>query len=67
MTAARTGGRVNLSAGVGEFKRLRGGIGETEYSAVYAQHLPRRSRRALEQLSFVTRRIGVPIMRYLRL
>jgi len=67
MTAARTGGRVNLSAGVGEFKRLRGGIGETEYSAVYAQHLPRRLRRALEQLSFVTRRIGVPIMRYLRL
>jgi hypothetical protein len=67
MSAARSGRRVNLSAGVGEFKRLRGGAGEIEYSAVYARHLPPRSRRALGRLSFVTRRLGVPIMRYFRL
>lgn len=67
MRAAQTGQRVNLSAGVAEFKRLRGGIGEIEYSAVYARHLPRRARRALDSLSLVTRRLGVPIMRHLRL
>jgi hypothetical protein len=52
---------------VGEFKRLRGGIGEIEYSAVYARHLPARTRRALHTLSLVTRRLGVPIMRRFRL
>lgn len=67
MTAASTGRCVNLSAGVGEFKRLRGGLGEIEYSAVYARHLPRRSRRALECLGIAARRVGVPIMRHFRL
>lgn len=67
MRAAQTKLRVNLSAGVGQFKRLRGGIGEIEYSAVYARHLSRRARRALHWLSLATRHLGVPIMRRLRL
>ena len=60
--AARTGQRVNLSAGAAGFKRLRGGIAEIEYSAVFARHLPRNRQRSIAALSWLTRRIGVPIM-----
>ncbi|MGO1072984.1 hypothetical protein [Lysobacter sp. CA199] len=61
--ALASGEAINFSAGAAEFKRLRGGEPSIEYSAVYARHLPRTTRRALSTLSAITRRIGVPIMR----
>jgi len=61
--AARSHRRINLSAGAAQFKRLRGGVGTMEYSAVFARHLPRGRRRALAVLSTLTSRIGEPIMR----
>ena len=65
--AARTGHRVNLSAGAAEFKRLRGGVGTMEYSAVYAGHLPKGRQRALDVLTTLATRIGAPIMRHFEL
>jgi hypothetical protein len=61
--AAELNCRINLSAGAAGFKRLRGGVGAIEFSAVYARHLPRHRRRALNLLAGVTRHIGEPIMR----
>lgn len=61
--AAETHQRVNLSAGAAKFKRLRGGIPEIEFSAVFVRHLPVTSRRVVAALSVLTRRIGEPIMR----
>ena len=61
--AARLRQRINLSAGAARFKRLRGGIGTMEYSAVYVRHLPKNRRRAVAVLGALTRRIGEPIMR----
>ena len=62
-SAALTRRRINLSAGAAEFKRLRGGVGTIEFSAVYARHLPKFRQRSLSALSFLARRIGEPIMR----
>ena len=59
--------RLNFSAGAAGFKRLRGGIPSIEYSAVYARHLPRRTRITIDALSSATRRIGVPLLRRYRL
>lgn len=61
--AIEGGETINFSAGAAGFKRLRGGEPSIEYSAVYARHLPARTRRALSALSALTRRAGVPIMR----
>ena len=61
--AARYRQRINLSAGAARFKRLRGGVGTMEYSAVYVRHLPRNRRRAVAVLGALTRHIGEPIMR----
>lgn len=61
--AIEGGETINFSAGAAGFKRLRGGEPSIEYSAVYARHLPARTRRALAALSALTRRVGVPIMR----
>lgn len=61
--ARRRGHRINLSAGAGRFKALRGGVAAIEYSAVYARHLPLRRRAALTLLAAATRWIGVPLMR----
>jgi hypothetical protein len=56
------GGRLNFSAGAAGFKRLRGGVPAIEYSAVYARHLPRKTRNAIGVLSLATRRVGAPLL-----
>jgi len=61
--AALRGCRINLSAGAAHFKRLRGGLGTIEYSAVYVAHLPRHRQRAIHVLSTLAHRIGEPCMR----
>lgn len=61
------GWRLNFSAGAAGFKRLRGGVASVEYSAVYARHLPRRTRAAVDALSTLTCRIGTPLLRRFRL
>lgn len=62
-SAARAGYRINLSAGAAEFKRLRGGVGTMEYSAVYVRHLPKARRAAIKLLAFLAKRVGEPIMK----
>lgn len=61
------GWRLNFSAGAAHFKRLRGGVPSIEYSAVYARHLPRRTRLAVDALSTLTCRLGTPLLRRFRL
>jgi hypothetical protein len=61
------GWRLNFSAGAAGFKRLRGGMASIEYSAVYARHLPRRTRLAVAALSAATCRVGVRLLRRYRL
>jgi len=61
------GWKLNFSAGAADFKRLRGGVASIEYSAVFARHLPGRTRLAVTALSSATCRIGVPLLRKYRL
>jgi hypothetical protein len=61
--AIETGQRLNLSAGAPEFKRLRGGRAEIEYSAVYSRHLPRSRRVGVQALGGAARQVGEPFMR----
>lgn len=61
--AARSGARINLSAGAASFKRLRGGVASVEYSAVYSRHLPRKRRRAISLLAGIAEKLGAPILR----
>jgi hypothetical protein len=65
--AKKKGVKVNLSAGAAHFKRLRGGKPAIEYSAVMANHLPARTRKAISLLSWITTSIGVPIMERFKL
>ncbi len=65
--AADAGKRVNLSAGAAQFKRLRGGVGAIEYSAVLVSHLPKQRQRAVRVLRALTERVGVPLMRRFKL
>ncbi|HUG71861.1 MAG TPA: GNAT family N-acetyltransferase [Steroidobacteraceae bacterium] len=60
--AARTGRRINLSAGAAGFKRLRGGIGTMEYSAVQVRHLRRRRRLPAQALALLARHVGQPLL-----
>lgn len=55
-------GTLNLSAGAAEFKRLRGGIAAIEYSAFYTRELPMHRRLVFYILSWLTCRIGKPLM-----
>lgn len=57
--AMATGATVNLSAGAAHFKRLRGGKPAIEYSAVFARHLPARTRHTISLLRLLTTSIGV--------
>jgi len=65
--AMRDNLNVNLSAGAAQFKRLRGGQPEIEYSAVLANHLPAPHRIALASLRALTTMLGVPLMRKFKL
>jgi hypothetical protein len=62
-TAARSGRRINLSAGAAEFKRLRGGVASMEYSAVFVRHLPKARRAAIQVLAGLAKGIGEPLMK----
>lgn len=54
---------LNLSAGAASFKRLRGGQGELEYSAVYCRHLPMRQRAAWTALVTLLEQVGARVLR----
>ena len=53
---------VHFSAGVGRFKRLRGGVPAVEYNAVYDAHLPPARRRPWSLLKWLLDRIAIPII-----
>ncbi len=57
----------NMSAGVADFKRMRGGQPEIEYSLVYVDHLPRQRQRVWRVLGRLLHAVGVPIMKKLKL
>ena len=65
--AARRRGLLNMSAGAADFKRMRGGQPEIEYSLVLVNHLPRERQRAWRVLGRILHAVGVPIMRKLKL
>jgi hypothetical protein len=52
----------NISAGAAAFKRLRRAQPVIEYTAVYANHLPRRKQRALHAMERLLTGIGVPLL-----
>ena len=55
------GATVHLSAGVGSFKRIRGGLPALEYNAVYDAHLPAWRRRPWALLQLIADRLAVPV------
>nr|WP_282561867.1 GNAT family N-acetyltransferase [Providencia sp. PROV188] len=58
---------LNFSSGAAEFKRLRGGEPQIEYSLVYVAHLSWGRRLVWKVLSALLHGIGVPMMRKLKL
>jgi hypothetical protein len=54
---------VHFSAGVGDFKRARGGVNAIEYNAVYDAHLPPARRRPWALLQALMDHAAVPIIR----
>ncbi|WP_416049842.1 hypothetical protein [Cupriavidus basilensis] len=65
--AIETGYGINLSAGAGHFKRLRGGQAAIEYSAVYAAHLALPLRAGIGLLRSLATHVGVPVMQRFQL
>ncbi|MEP1229457.1 MAG: hypothetical protein ABJG88_02155 [Litorimonas sp.] len=57
------GFRLNGSAGASDFKKCRGALPVTEYSAIYVNHLSRKRRIALKTFAWALRRFLVPEMR----
>lgn len=53
---------VHFSAGVGQFKRHRGGLPALEHNAVYDAHLPATRRRPWSLLKSIMDKIAVPII-----
>lgn len=53
---------INCSAGVGEFKRLRGGQPALEYNAVYLRHLPMRQQWPWRLLKSLLDGVAVPVI-----
>lgn len=58
---------LHQSAGVGAFKADRGAMGEVEYTAVWAGHLPLYRRGMWKVLSALLEQVGVPIVQKYRL
>ena len=58
----RQGALVHFSAGVGAFKRARGGVNAIEYNAVYDAHLPPARRRPWALLHALMDRAAVPLI-----
>lgn len=58
---------LHESAGAAQFKRNRGAAAEFEYSAVYDRHLPLGRRWCWALLDKLLNKIGVPLMRKLKL
>lgn len=58
---------LNFSAGAGHFKRLRGGVPQIEYSAIYVRHLSAERRRAWRVLAALLQSVAVPVMRTFKL
>ena len=58
---ARRGALLNLSAGAGSFKQLRGGVPCAEFTAVFDAHLPRARRWPWWVLETLSNRVGLPM------
>jgi len=52
---------VHASAGVGPFKKLRGGMPVIEYNAVYDRHLPLGRRLPWSVLKVLSDKIAIPV------
>jgi len=55
------------SAGAGHFKKARSGVGTPEYTALYVNHLPFYKRCYWKLLSFLLKKIGIPLVEWLEL
>lgn len=58
---------LNFSAGAAAFKRLRGGQPYIEYTLIQVAHLPWARRAVWHLMAVLLQRIGVPLMRKLKL
>jgi hypothetical protein len=65
--AREAGVLLHESAGAAQFKRNRGAVADFEYSAVFDRHLPLGRRWCWTLLAQLLNRIGVPLMRKLKL
>ncbi|WP_336765112.1 GNAT family N-acetyltransferase [Paenibacillus sp. USHLN196] len=65
--ARENGHLLHESAGAAQFKRNRGAVADFEYSAVYERHLPWGRRWCWLLLDRLLNRIGVPLMRRMKL
>ncbi|AMW84870.1 hypothetical protein RCO22_20035 [Pseudomonas yamanorum] len=65
--AVERGVVLNFSSGAAEFKRLRGGQPQIEYSLIHVAHLSWGRRWVWHVLSHLLHGIGVPLMRKLKL
>jgi len=62
LEAQARGDVLHLSAGVGPFKRIRGGLPAIEYNAVYHAHLPAWRRRPWVLMQAVADRLAIPVI-----
>lgn len=58
---------LNLSGGASEFKRLRGGTPQLEYTALYCRHLAWPRRMIWQTLAGLLQKVGAPLLRKYRL
>lgn len=62
LEAERTGNLCHASSGVGNFKKLRGGIGTAEYNLLYLRHLPPARQRAWQLIRALLDYVAVPVI-----